>query len=95
MVIGEACADALFRHVAKTGDIKNFVIVEESGIAKGIRRIIAVTGHEAAEVTRQAKTLTATLEQIEKTTGKDKDQMLKTFQVVITDFCMMSLLHLS
>ena len=72
----------MFRHVAKTGDIKNFVIVEESGIEKGIRRIIAVTGHEAAEVTRQAKTLTATLEQIEKTTGKDKDQMLKTFQVV-------------
>ena len=70
------------RHVAKTGDIKNFVIVEESGIAKGIRRIIAVTGHEAAEVTRQAKTLSATLDQIERASGKDKDQMLKTLQVV-------------
>lgn len=69
-------------HVAKTGDIKNFVIVEESGIAKGIRRIIAVTGHEAAEVTRQAKTLTSELDLIEKATGKDKDQRLKTFQVV-------------
>lgn len=41
-------------HVATTGDIKTFVIVEESGIAKGIRRIIAVTGKEAQEVTRVA-----------------------------------------
>ncbi|PAV18417.1 tRNA synthetase class II [Pyrrhoderma noxium] len=68
-------------HVAKTGDIKGFVVVEESGIAKGIRRIIAVTGHEAAEVTRQAKTLTATLDQIEKSKGKEKDALLKTFSV--------------
>jgi len=41
-------------HVAKTSDIKDFVIVEESGIAKGIRRIIAVTGNEAHEVQRIA-----------------------------------------
>ena len=30
-------------HVQKTGDIKDLVILEESGIAKGIRRIIAIT----------------------------------------------------
>ena len=69
-------------HVNKTGDIKGFVITEESGIAKGIRRITAVTGHEAADVTRQAKTLTATLDKIEKATGKEKDAMLKTLQIV-------------
>ena len=37
-------------HVAKTGDIKDLVIIEESGIAKGIRRIVAVTGHDAHAV---------------------------------------------
>ena len=37
------------RHVAKTGDIKEFTITEESGIAKGIRRIIGVTGEKARE----------------------------------------------
>ena len=37
-------------HVAKTGDIKDLVIIEESGIAKGIRRIVAVTGHDAHHV---------------------------------------------
>lgn len=70
------------RHVAKTGEIKGFVIVEESGIAKGIRRIIAVTGHEAAEATRQGKSMSATLAQIDKATGKEKDTLLKTFSVV-------------
>ena len=39
-------------HVAKTGDIQNFVILEESSIAKGIRRIIAVTGDEAYQASR-------------------------------------------
>ncbi|KAK6464609.1 alanine--tRNA ligase [Scheffersomyces coipomensis] len=42
-------------HVAKTGDIKDLVIVEESGIAKGIRRIVAVTGHDAHAVQKLAK----------------------------------------
>ncbi|KAJ3215480.1 Alanine--tRNA ligase [Dinochytrium kinnereticum] len=34
-------------HVNKTGEIRNFAILEESSIAKGIRRVIAVTGDEA------------------------------------------------
>ncbi|QSL64164.1 hypothetical protein MERGE_000319 [Pneumocystis wakefieldiae] len=34
-------------HVNKTSDIKNFVIVDESGISKGIRRIVALTGQQA------------------------------------------------
>ncbi|CCO29415.1 alanyl-tRNA synthetase [Rhizoctonia solani AG-1 IB] len=54
-------------HVNKTGDIKSIVITEESGIAKGIRRIIAVTGHEAAEVTRVADSLKTRLEALERT----------------------------
>ncbi|RAL67988.1 hypothetical protein DID88_008712 [Monilinia fructigena] len=41
-------------HVDQTGIIKDLVIVEESGIAKGIRRIIAYTGDAAHEVQRVA-----------------------------------------
>ncbi|ODQ75523.1 hypothetical protein LIPSTDRAFT_102287 [Lipomyces starkeyi NRRL Y-11557] len=41
-------------HVKGTGDIKELIIVEESGIAKGIRRIVAVTGNEAHDVQRVA-----------------------------------------
>ncbi|VDB83449.1 unnamed protein product [Peniophora sp. CBMAI 1063] len=63
------------------GDIKDFVITEESGIAKGIRRIIAVTGHEAASVTRTADTLESRLVSAENAVGKAKDAALKTLQV--------------
>jgi alanyl-tRNA synthetase len=68
--------------VARTGVIKDFVITEESGIAKGIRRVTAVTGHEANEVNRVADALAAKFDLIEKKAGKDKDAALKAFQLV-------------
>ncbi|KAF9458438.1 tRNA synthetases class II (A)-domain-containing protein [Collybia nuda] len=68
-------------HVAKTGDIKDFVITEESGIAKGIRRIVAVTGHEAYEVSRVAMSLKEKLDGLERLDGKDKDVGLRAFSV--------------
>lgn len=69
-------------HVARTGDIMDFVITEESGIAKGIRRIVAVTGHEAQEVTRVADSFETRIKQVELLTGKTKDTALKTLSVV-------------
>lgn len=53
-------------HVPKTSDIKYFVILEENGIAKGIRRIVAVTGVEAAEVQRIANEFGAALDAADK-----------------------------
>ncbi|KAI8332267.1 alanyl-tRNA synthetase [Chlamydoabsidia padenii] len=55
-------------HVAKTGDIKLFAILEESGIAKGIRRIIAVTGEEAIKADRTAKEFAKRLDRLEQQT---------------------------
>jgi len=46
-------------HVAKTGDIKRFIILEESSIAKGIRRVVAVTGEEAAKAQQVAVTFSS------------------------------------
>ncbi|KIJ31275.1 hypothetical protein M422DRAFT_76648 [Sphaerobolus stellatus SS14] len=66
-------------HVARTGFIRDFVITEESGIAKGIRRIVAVTGNEAHEVNRIADELNKTFDLIEKKSGKEKDAALKAF----------------
>lgn len=74
--------NSVSRHVAKTGDIKDLVITEESGIAKGIRRITAVTGHEAHEVTRVAQALKAKLDSLELASGKEKDAGLKALSVV-------------
>lgn len=58
------------------------MITEESGIAKGIRRIIAVTGQEASEAKRIAQLLTTKLEHINKSEGKAKDAALKAFTIV-------------
>ena len=69
-------------HVARTGDIKDFVVTEESGIAKGIRRIVAVTGHEARGVTRVADAFETRIKQVEQLTGKAKDTTLKALSVV-------------
>lgn len=52
-------------HVGKTGEIRELVIVEESGIAKGIRRIVAVTGSAAHNVQRIAQTFSQRLDELE------------------------------
>jgi alanyl-tRNA synthetase len=39
-------------HVRRTGDIREFVILSETAVAKGVRRIVAVTGEAAAEAAR-------------------------------------------
>lgn len=80
--LSQALLNTSNSHVNKTGEIKDFVITEESGIAKGIRRIVAVTGNEAAEVRRVADGLKARLDQLEAMQGKEKDAGLKAYQVV-------------
>lgn len=65
-------------HVAKTDDIKEFVIIEESGIAKGIRRIVAVSGTEAKEVQRKAAEFSDLLDQADKLPyGEIKERKVK------------------
>ncbi|KAK9240177.1 tRNA synthetases class II (A)-domain-containing protein [Lipomyces kononenkoae] len=56
-------------HVKATGDIKELIIVEESGIAKGIRRIVAVTGNEAHDVQRIAADWYVKLDNLERMAG--------------------------
>ena len=69
-------------HVSKTGEIKQFVIIEESGIAKGIRRIVAVSGSEALEVQRLATEYDAHLDQAAKMpTSPEKEKKLKELGV--------------
>lgn len=69
-------------HVDKTGEIKKLVILEESGIAKGIRRIIAVTGQDAYAVEREANNFAEGLDRLEKLPqGKEKEALAKSTQV--------------
>jgi alanyl-tRNA synthetase len=68
-------------HVDQTGLIKDLVIVEESGIAKGIRRIIAYTGDAAHEVQRLALEFGNRIEAIEKMPlGPEKEAEVKATQ---------------
>ncbi|KAI8078258.1 alanyl-tRNA synthetase [Gilbertella persicaria] len=64
-------------HVAKTSDIKYFAVVEETGIAKGIRRIVAVTGDEATAAHREAQTFVGKLDRLEKLNGSELEAALK------------------
>lgn len=68
-------------HVQKTGDIKDLVILEESGIAKGVRRIVAVTGEDAHAAQRLAEEFSERLRGLEKMpSGHAKEQEVKTTQ---------------
>lgn len=53
-------------HVKSTNDIRDLVIIEESGIAKGIRRIVAVTGSDAHEIQRLAKAWEEKIDELER-----------------------------
>ncbi|KAF1808698.1 putative alanyl-tRNA synthetase [Eremomyces bilateralis CBS 781.70] len=68
-------------HVDKTGDIKELIILEESGIAKGIRRIVAVTGQDAITVQEDAKAFDERLARLERTSySAEKDAEMKKVQ---------------
>lgn len=65
-------------HVDQTGIIKDLVVVEESGIAKGIRRIVAYTGDAAHDVQRIAREFAGRLEQLDKLPfGPEKEDQVK------------------
>lgn len=52
-------------HLNQTGEIRELVIIEESGIAKGTRRIVAVTGTGAYDVQRRAQQFGQRLAELE------------------------------
>ena len=58
------------------------MITEESSIAKGIRRIVAVTGQDAHDVSRKAIDFQRRLERIEALQGKEKEAAMKPFLTV-------------
>lgn len=69
-------------HVEKTGEINELVIIEESGIAKGIRRIVAVTGNTAYDVQKLAKVFDAKLDSLATLPiGTEKENVAKKLGV--------------
>ncbi|KAJ3116028.1 Alanine--tRNA ligase [Phlyctochytrium bullatum] len=65
-------------HVENTADIRNFSILEESSIAKGIRRVIAVTGEEATKAQQTAAEFGKKVDSAQSLVGKELEAALKT-----------------
>ena len=74
-------------HVFQTGDIKRFAILEETAISKGIRRIVAVTGEEAAVFARQGDEFEKRIAVTEGLTGSALESAIK----VVTRVCGLSI----
>ena len=69
-------------HVENTSEIKDLIILEENGIAKGIRRIIALTGQAAYDVQREADEFSDKLSRLEKMLqSASKEQLSKSIQL--------------
>lgn len=69
-------------HVARTGEIKHFVVTEELGIAKGIRRVTALTGTRARDAQDLAQEAKEELDHIKTLSGKDKEKAAKAYLTV-------------
>lgn len=79
-------------HVDQTGIIKDLVIVEESGIAKGIRRIVAYTGEAAHAVQREAKEFAKRISDIEALPfGPEKESEVKQATVDLSNLVVSAL----
>ncbi|XP_034950592.1 alanine--tRNA ligase, cytoplasmic isoform X2 [Chelonus insularis] len=60
-------------HLHYTGHMKNFIIASEDAIAKGIRRIVALTGPEAMKALKKADLLQGRVNEIQKIISEDKE----------------------
>jgi alanyl-tRNA synthetase len=73
-------------HVEQTGLIKDFIIVEESGIAKGIRRIVAFTGDAARRAQREAEMFSEKITQLDGMPfGHEKEAAVKAASVEMSN----------
>lgn len=65
-------------HLKHTGEIQHLVITEEGGIAKGIRRVVALTGREALATKEVTKEYNDKIDALDKLPfGSEKEKGLK------------------
>ena len=73
-------------HVSRTGNIGHFRIINESSIAAGIRRIEAITGHEALQRARKKESLIFDLCQILNTNEELLEGRVKELLKEVKDY---------
>ncbi|GJM25575.1 MAG: alanine--tRNA ligase [Phycisphaerae bacterium] len=72
-------------HIQTTSDIEHFVLTGEEGVAKGIRRVVGITGALAAQAVRDGDALSKELETIAKKIESDESVDLADMQQRLTD----------
>jgi alanyl-tRNA synthetase len=73
-------------HVANTEEIYRFVLQVEEGIAKGVRRIVGVTGPQAySDAMLRVKTLTMKLDKAAKLKGGELDKMIADIRTEVNN----------
>jgi len=72
-------------HVRATGEIGLFKILSESGIAAGVRRIEAVTGHEALDYVKRQEDTIATIADKLKSSPKEVVTKVENLQLQIKE----------
>jgi alanyl-tRNA synthetase len=72
-------------HLTNTSQAEEFVLLNEEGIAKGVRRIIAVTMSEAREALMAEKALTDRLKAAESMDKKDLEQEIKALTAELNE----------
>jgi alanyl-tRNA synthetase len=72
-------------HLKRTGEAGLFCIIEEAGVAKGIRRITAVSGDRAAECDRLARELRNEFDALSKLADDELAKRLPEFVKRVSD----------
>ena len=69
-------------HVNRTGDIGTLVIISQSSVASGVRRIEAIAGHESLEYLANLKTLT---NELQKTLNTSSDKLSEKVNALVQE----------
>ncbi len=64
-------------HVATTGQIVEFAIISEEAVAKGVRRVVALTGEPAAEAQRNAQQIEARIAEAARAADADLPRLVQ------------------
>ncbi|MCC5829716.1 MAG: alanine--tRNA ligase [Phycisphaeraceae bacterium] len=72
-------------HLDKTGDAEGFVIINEEGVAKGIRRLTALAGSAAHRATVEASGLQARIDALGTSGGADLPTQVMEIQKLIAE----------
>jgi alanyl-tRNA synthetase len=67
-------------HVKNTGEIEHFVLVSEEGVAKGVRRIVAMTGPTARLIDEMGAALVRRAEELKAEAPEDLPERLSELQ---------------